>query len=362
MLALSRITFALTATQAGNLAVSLTRSVTGALASIALLASSERTVANDQSQTLNACWSQSELRAKPGERRIRRKHRSKQHTGPRQPLAAYSPVPKHLRGSIRRVDLPKDKPWIALTLDFCEQAHEIAGYDGAIIDLLRQLHVPATLYLGGHWMRSHANRTHQLMLDPLFELANHGDAHRNLRHLSGKRLNEEILAPQHAYEAMRTNLMQKQCMRKTTSTVQLPERLTQFRFPFGACSKQAMDAVNDAGLLAIQWDFSSWDSSRAQSARRIARRMLREVRRGSIILAHGNGRGYNTAAALKLAIPRLRKKGFKFVTVSEMLAAGKPVVSRRCYNVRPGDTDRYGRGLYRRSKTKKTKPWTLWTN
>jgi hypothetical protein len=42
-----------------------------------------------------------------------------------------------------------------------------------------------------------------------------------------------------------------------------------------------------------------------------------------------------------MAIPALRAKGFEFVTVSELLAAGNPVVSDTCYDVHPGDTDKY---------------------
>jgi hypothetical protein len=33
--------------------------------------------------------------------------------------------------------------------------------------------------------------------------------------------------------------------------------------------------------------------------------------------------------------------GFEFVTVSELLDAGTPVVSQTCFDSRPGDTDRY---------------------
>ena len=69
--------------------------------------------------------------------------------------------------------------------------------------------------------------------------------------------------------------------------------------------------------------------------------MVRQTKPGSIVISHANGRGYHTAEALPLAIPKLKAAGFEFVTISELLAAGKPVVEQRCYDSRPGDTDHY---------------------
>ena len=116
-----------------------------------------------------------------------------------------------------------------------------------------------------------------------------------------------------------------------------------FRFPYGACNDASLAAVNDRGLLAIQWDVSTGDPWPGQTAEAITRSMVNGVRPGSIIIAHANGRGFNTAAGLPAAIKALRAKGYEFVTVSELLAAGKPVVVASCYNAKPGDTDRYDR-------------------
>ena len=103
-------------------------------------------------------------------------------------------------------------------------------------------------------------------------------------------------------------------------------------------------AVHDQGLRAIQWDVSTGDPTPQQSAAAIARAMLsrdasrldhRQPRQRAR-LAHGGTRS-------RSRIPKLRKMGFEFVTVSELLAAGEPVVATDCYDSRPGDTDRYDR-------------------
>lgn len=298
--------------------------------------------AASRQRVLEACFAPADLAARAGERTPRKGQRAFDQPEPRVALRPFAPVSAELRGAIRRVRLPAGKKLVALTLDLCEQPGEIAGYDGAIIDYLRREGVKATLFVGGKWMRSHEPRVHQLMSDPLFEIANHSTAHRNLRLLSGQRLTDEIEGPQRAYQSIHTNLAGKQCVKDAGESWQaVPSRMSLFRFPFGACNKASLDAVNDAGLLAIQWDVSTGDPSPSQSANAIAREILKATRPGSIIIGHANGRGFHTADALPLAIPKLKAQGYTFVTVSELLAAGTPEVVQTCYNLRPGDTDRY---------------------
>ena len=153
-------------------------------------------------------------------------------------------------------------------------------------------------------------------------------------------------APQRIYEAARDGLVAKQCL---PLTARIAPRLTLFRFPYGACNPQAIRAVNDAGLVAIQWDLSTGDPSPGTSAQAIISAMNR-AKPGSIIIAHANGRGYHTAAAMPAAIAGLKAKGYEFVTVSELLAAGRPVVEPICYDSKPGDTDRYDNLLKKPAK------------
>jgi hypothetical protein len=94
------------------------------------------------------------------------------------------------------------------------------------------------------------------------------------------------------------------------------------------------------GLLPIQWDVSSGDPTASQSAAGITQNVLEGVRPGSIVLFHANGRGWHTEAALPDIIAGLKARGYEFVTVTELLAAGEPVMSATCYDSRPGDVDR----------------------
>jgi peptidoglycan/xylan/chitin deacetylase (PgdA/CDA1 family) len=149
-----------------------------------------------RAETSRSCWQPAELRARAGEERI-----AKNIPGAyvRLPATTVSPrrppVPAGLRGALRRVDLPQGIRRIALTFDLCEQPYEIAGYQGDIVDFLRDRDIAATFFAGGKWLLTHAERASQLMSDDRFEIANHAWEHRNLRLLSGARLATEIDAP-----------------------------------------------------------------------------------------------------------------------------------------------------------------------
>jgi peptidoglycan/xylan/chitin deacetylase (PgdA/CDA1 family) len=261
-------------------------------------------------------------------------------------------------GAIRRVELPPGKKLVALTFDLCETPGEMAGYDGTIVDILRSRRIKATFFAGGQWMASHKVRTGQFLSDPLFEIGTHGWAHRNTRLIGGGDLKTEMLAPSVTYTAAWVELSRSQCAAGHAAAFsQIPRQPSLFRFPFGACNADGLRMAADYGLLPIQWDVSTGDPSPLQSARAIVESILRNARPGSIILMHANGRGYHTAEALPSAIAGLKAKGFEFVTVSELMAAGEPVITQACYDARPGDTNRYDFVLHRKPAPASS-PWS----
>ncbi|MGD9802235.1 MAG: polysaccharide deacetylase family protein [Hyphomicrobiaceae bacterium] len=298
--------------------------------------------APSRAQTLlEQCWAADALASRPDEKPPRHGAPGHAQRIPKVALQPFKPIAPALHGSIRRVVLPPGKKLIALTFDLCEQPGEIAGYDGAIVDYLRANNIRATFFAGGKWLLTHDERSQQLMADGRFEIGSHGWAHRNVRGLSGQALASELIGPQAAYEAVRARLAQRQCV--AGGVLPGAPRIRLFRFPYGACNPAALAATAENGLHAIQWDVSTGDPSPGQSAKAIAAAVMRHVRPGSIVLMHANGRGHHTSEALPLVIPKLRAKGYQFVTVSELLAAGRPEVAPTCYDAKPGDTDKYDR-------------------
>ena len=256
---------------------------------------------------------------------------------------ALDPLPPALHGSIRRVRPAEGDAPIALTFDLCEQAHEIAGYDGAIVDYLRAERVAATFFAGGKWLRSHQERAMQLIADPLFEVGNPAWTHGNLRVLDAARAEEQIVWTQQQYAEVHAALAARAGAAgiDAAEVAKIPAAPRAFRFPYGACHRESLALANRLGLPSIQWDVVSGDAARATTAAALAKGVLAAARPGSIVVMHANGRGHATAAALPAIVAGLRGRGFRFVTIGELLAAGTPVAVESCYELKPGDNLRY---------------------
>ncbi|WP_454914715.1 polysaccharide deacetylase family protein [Xanthobacter sediminis] len=282
-----------------------------------------------------ACYPAAALAARPGEEQVQPHPPGEPVTLPAVALAPAVPVPAALRGSIRRVDLPAGVRLVALTFDLCEASSERSGYDGAIVDYLRAEGVAATFFGGGKWLMSHGERGAQLIADPTFEMGNHTWSHANLTVRSGEAMQRQVDDADVAFALTRADATAQGC-----ALPAVPARPALFRFPYGSCSAESLAYVNDTGHLAIQWDVDSGDPA-FLGAKLMADDMERQIRPGSIVLMHANGRGKHTAEALKRLVPALKAKGYRFVTVSQLLAAGRPVIADTCYSLKPGDTRVY---------------------
>lgn len=93
-------------------------------------------LAEEQSQ-LERCWTQEALAHTDKELGPSRGVRFDLAALKQETLDPAVPVAPGLRGSIRSVELPAGAKLIALTFDLCESGVSVAGYNGRIIDLLR---------------------------------------------------------------------------------------------------------------------------------------------------------------------------------------------------------------------------------
>ncbi len=246
-------------------------------------------------------------------------------------LAPKAPAPSVATpyGLVRRVHVGERKV-VALTFDFCELATKTTGYNVELVRYLQKNTIPATLFLGGKWLRSHKERGYELLNSELFEIANHAWAHGNFALLDEQGMQEQVEWMQVQYE-----LMQEELSRKS-ETPYTPTMLTLFRFPYGRSSAQALEFLQQKGLLAIQWDVVG--EMRPNNAEPYAvQEVLQQVRPGSILLFHGNRVPKGTEVLVPRVIERLQAQGYSFVTVGQLLTMGEPELVEDGYFLTPGD-------------------------
>jgi len=213
-------------------------------------------------------------------------------------------------------------PLVALTFDLDMNAGMAAAARAGTVwinqDALSYLeahNVHATLFMTGMWAEVNPTLAHQLAANPNFEIGDHSYSHPAF-HTPCYRLDGVSRAEQARQIQMAQEAIQR-------STGVLPRY---FRFPGGCYDRQALDLVHAAGLIPVQWNVNSIDAFNSYP-QQIASTVLSSVQPGSIVVMHLHGRANapSTGLALRLIIPELEKRGYQFVTIGELLAAGTPI-------------------------------------
>jgi peptidoglycan/xylan/chitin deacetylase (PgdA/CDA1 family) len=91
-----------------------------------------------------------------------------------------------------------------------------------------------------------------------------------------------------------------------------------FRAPYGAVSSALFSVTTSLGFKTIQWDVDPTDWARPGTAA-IEERVLSQVHPGAIVLQHdGGGDRSETLAALPDEIQTLKRRGYRFATITQL--------------------------------------------
>ncbi|MGW7307286.1 polysaccharide deacetylase family protein [Streptomyces sp. NPDC054835] len=171
-----------------------------------------------------------------------------------------------------------------------------------LLDVLKEKKVHATFFLLG---KKHVERYPQVVKrisDEGHEVANHTWSHEILTDLDASEVREELSRTQDA-------------IAKITG-----RKPTLMRPPQGRTDDTVAEVSRELGLAQILWSITAKDYSTTDSAL-IRKRVLEQAHRDGIILLHDIYDG--TVPAVPGIIDELKRQGYTFVTVPELLAPGK---------------------------------------
>lgn len=227
---------------------------------------------------------------------------------------------------------PRTERVVALTFD-----------DGWNPRTLRQVHqvllrerVPATFFVTGIYVQRAPDLWRRIAASG-FGLANHSYLHRDARDLTPRQVALDAIRTAEVVEAATGRPM-----------------LGAFRPPYGYRTPAVDAVVAAAGFPAIvMWDVTAGDTVRGATVARVVRDAS-AGRPGSIVLLHA-GPGV-TPRALPAIIARYRARGFRFVTLEELLdvrarrapgleASGPGPGSRQLDHAEPGRGPRGGAAM-----------------
>ncbi|CAM5458660.1 lipoprotein [Streptomyces badius] len=178
-----------------------------------------------------------------------------------------------------------------------------------LVDLLRRLKVPSTVFMTGRWAEEYPAQAKAIGADPLFEVANHSYSH------------HAFSSPCYGLPVVAKNAMTRDVERAFTAFRKAGVRnvVPYFRFPGGCYDDTALRALAPANVTAVQWDVVSGDAF-ATDADAVAEQVLDGVRPGSLVVMHcTRSAAPATEAAVRRIVPELRERGYRFVKVSELM-------------------------------------------
>ena len=189
-----------------------------------------------------------------------------------------------------------DGPYIAMTFDDGPSA----TLTPKLLDLLAAHHIKATFFVIGENVAEHPDIVARAAREG-HEIANHSWSHPNLAKMSD--------------DGVRRQLWQTDAAIKSAAGT----RPTLLRPPYGSITEREKRWIHDEfGYQIVLWDVDPYDWKRPGPAV-VRNRILQETRPGSIVLSHDIHPG--TIEAMPSTFDALEAKGFKFVTVSELIRA-----------------------------------------
>ena len=222
------------------------------------------------------------------------------------PAASATPAPsaaKPVEPALSYSAVHVDGPFIAMTFD--DGPSEKLTPE--LLDILATHHIHATFFVIGQNAERHPEILQRAVREG-HEIGNHSWTHPVLGKMSDAAVRRELQKTDDAIFAA------------------IGHRPTLMRPPYGSITARQKRWIHaEFGYTIILWDVDPLDWKRPGPSV-VESRIVRETRPGSIILSHDIHPG--TIKAMPSTFDELKAKGFKFVTVSELISMGKPMAPK----------------------------------
>jgi peptidoglycan/xylan/chitin deacetylase (PgdA/CDA1 family) len=190
---------------------------------------------------------------------------------------------------------PSDQPIVAMTFDDGPHPQNTPR----LLDMLRARNIKATFYVIGRSVDNYPQIVRRIVAEG-HEIGNHTYTHRNLTKLGDSEVRNELVRTRDAIA--KASGVQPRTMRP----------------PYGALLQRQRGLIHeDFGYPTVLWSVDPRDWQRPGPSV-VTSRILTNSHNGAIILAHDLHSP--TVDAMPSTLDGLLRKGFRFVTVSQMIA------------------------------------------
>lgn len=197
--------------------------------------------------------------------------------------------------------IPSDRKVVFLTFDACETKTP-SYFDKKILDFLIKNKIPATFFISGKFANRNRSALSEISKYDFFSIQNHSYDHN---------LHMETMT--HGDIEMDLNKTSELIAEITGKKPNL------FRFPGGNYDNRSLKLVEDLGYKVVHWSFESGDPDKKMTSDLIFEKVKKNVKSGSIMIFHINGRGWHTSEALPMIINYLNSEGYHLELLENFL-------------------------------------------
>ena len=206
-----------------------------------------------------------------------------------------------------RTRLATEEKVVALTLDACGSARG-KGVDSRLMDFLMRERIPATLFINTRWIDANPELFRRLADNPLFEIANHG-----LRHKPASVSGRSIYGIEGTKDA-------GELVEEIELNARKIEAITGVRPKLYRSGTAYYDEVAVEIAAELRHEVAGFsvlgDAGATYSAAQVKAALLKALP-GDVILCHMNHPESGTGAGIIAAVPELKRRGFRFVRMSD---------------------------------------------
>lgn len=206
-----------------------------------------------------------------------------------------------------KTKLNTTKKVIALTMDACG-TEDGMGYDNYLISYLEEQKIPATLFISGNWINRNLDNFKHLASNSLFEIGNHGFAHKPAS-VDGKSVDgiEGTANISELVDEIELNTKKIEAI-----THKKPKY---FRSGTGYYDEVAVKVANSLKQEVV--GFSVLGDAGATYSAKEMEEAFANVKGGEIAIIHFNHPESHTREGIVRVIEKLKAQGFTFVKLSD---------------------------------------------
>lgn len=175
------------------------------------------------------------------------------------------------------------------------------GFTKSILSILKKHDVPATFFVTGHYVNSEPELVKQMVREGHL-IGNHSFNHPDFTTMDKPSIKTEL-----------------KTLEEAVANITDQKEMNYVRPPRGTFNEKTLQWIESLGYIHVFWSvaFKDWEVDRQRGWQYAYDHMMKQIHPGAIVLLHTVSE--DNALALEKAIVRLKKRGYKFKSLDELM-------------------------------------------